>query len=170
MSEAPLGWLALIYCYMNDIPISSMRCSRFDLHVGSVLGRRAAALVDWSMDMFHSYSSVCITPSISMADFLRPRCANVVAIHNGCDTKSFSPDGPMCTDMVGMQRPIWLSVGRVCREKNIKELLDLAKDGALPGTVCVVGTGGDLTAYKCVWSPCCFPVGAGFHSLQACQA
>ena len=148
MSEAPLGWLALLYCYMNGIAISTMRCSRFDLHVGSVLGKHAAAFVDWSMDLFHSYSSVCITPSMSMANFLRPRCPHVVGIHNGCNTQNFSPGGPMCAKMVDMERPIWLSVGRICREKNITELLDLAKEGLLPGTVCVVGTGGDLEAYK----------------------
>lgn len=56
----------------------------------------------------------------------------------------------MCQEMLKLERPIWLAVGRVCREKNFDELLDIAQDGGLPGTVCLVGIGGELEAYKCV--------------------
>jgi len=58
---------------------------------------------------------------------------------NGCNTDDFTMDGMRCAEMDNMQRPIWLSVGRVSVEKNIRALLDL--NGQLPGTICVVGQG-----------------------------
>lgn len=148
ITEGPLGMMASLHCTINGRLYTTMRCSRFDLYLAQSVCRPAGAAARACMDWFHSWSQCCITPSPSMAEILRPNTPRVAGIMNGCDTTNFTTEGPMCPEMEGLARPIWLFAGRVCREKNIDALLELTLAGKLEGTVCIVGAGPDLPAYQ----------------------
>ena len=62
------------------------------------------------------------------------------------DTDLFNPDKKQAPDNVygGLARPIWVNVGRVAVEKNIKAFLDLE----LPGSKVIVGDGPQLDQLK----------------------
>lgn len=148
LTEGPLGMMGAVHCTLNGRKYTTMYCSRFDLYleeaVGAIAARACASWLSW----FHSWSFAVITPSPSMAENLRPQIPHVTGILNGCDTKSFSPEGPACTDMQDLARPIWLYVGRICKEKNVGVLMDLALQAKLEGTVAVVGKGPDLDEFQ----------------------
>jgi len=60
--------------------------------------------------------------------------------------KCFATNGPCRSQQVttGLARPIWINVGRVAVEKNLKTFLDLD----LPGTKVIVGDGPQLAELK----------------------
>ena len=64
----------------------------------------------------------------------------------GVDTDLFNPDKRQAPEdiYVGLARPIWVNVGRVAVEKNIKAFLDLE----LPGSKVIVGDGPQLDQLK----------------------
>ncbi|MEP1230243.1 MAG: glycosyltransferase, partial [Litorimonas sp.] len=76
----------------------------------------------------------------SMVEFLQERgFTKLAAWARGVDTVMFHPDKRTeQTDIYeGLTRPIWINVGRIAVEKNIKAFLDID----LPGTKVVVGDG-----------------------------
>ena len=148
LTEGPLGMMGAVHCTLNGRKYTTMYCSRFDLYLAEAVGDIAARVCASWLSWFHSWSFAVITPSPSMAENLRPQIPHVTGILNGCDTKSFSPYGPKCPDMEGLSHPIWLYVGRVCKEKNVGALMDLALKAKLEGTVVVVGKGPDLDEFQ----------------------
>jgi glycosyltransferase involved in cell wall biosynthesis len=70
---------------------------------------------------------------------------NISPWARGVDTELFRPDVPGFGDLyAGLERPIFVNVGRVAVEKNIETFLALD----LPGTKVVVGDGPSLAAMK----------------------
>jgi glycosyltransferase involved in cell wall biosynthesis len=72
---------------------------------------------------------------------------NIVSWTRGVDTQLFKPwrDEPgFDADFLNLPRPIFLSLGRVSREKNLEAFLSLD----LPGSKVVVGGGPQLEEYK----------------------
>lgn len=71
---------------------------------------------------------------------------NITAWARGVDTKLFTPDlrDEKTGVYAGLQRPVFVNVGRVAVEKNIEGFLELD----LPGTKVVVGDGPQLDALK----------------------
>ena len=144
--------MGALHCTLNGRKYTTMYCSRFDLYVAEVVGDIPARLCASWLSWFHSWSSAVITPSPSMAENLRAQIPHVTGILNGCDTTSFSPDGPKCPEMEDLAHPIWLYVGRVCKEKNVGALMSLALESKLEGTVVIVGKGPDLDDYEKAYS------------------
>ena len=119
--------MGTLHCVLNGRKFTTMRCSRFEMYVEEVYSARLGQLCGVLLNSFHSWSSCCITPSPSMANILRPKTPHVVGIPNGCDTTSFTPTGPKSPEIEDLARPIWLYVGRVCKEKNIGAAMDLGQ-------------------------------------------
>lgn len=89
---------------------------------------------------FHRPASACLVPTDSMRQRLAARgFDNLVTWTRGVDREIFRP-GPLVD--LGLERPIFLTVGRVAPEKNLEAFLDLD----LPGSKLVVGDGPDLAS------------------------
>jgi len=80
------------------------------------------------------------------------------------DTVLFNPDKKNAPEDVyaGLERPIWVNVGRVAVEKNLTAFLDLD----LPGTKVIVGDGPQLAELKRHYSDVLF-TGAKFDTELA---
>jgi len=83
----------------------------------------------------------------SMVEFLDTRgFTNLAPWARGGDTEQFHPDKRFKPDDVyeGLERPVFVNVGRVAVEKNIEAFLELG----LPGSKVVVGDGPQLEQLK----------------------
>jgi glycosyltransferase involved in cell wall biosynthesis len=94
------------------------------------------------MKWFHKPSRAIMTATKSLRDELRAQgFDNVVTWTRGIDTDLFHPREKLFQDL---PRPLFMYVGRVAVEKNIKAFLDLD----LPGSKVVVGDGPQLEQLK----------------------
>ena len=151
MTEGPLGVMGAIHCKIVGRQYTTMCCTRFDLYTAQKFGMIVGWLCKKWLQVYHSFSSLCITPSPSMAEVLRRdfKFSNVVSVLNGCNTKCFSSRGTLMPEMSSMKRPIWLYVGRISVEKNVEKLLELTTSENLPGTVVLVGDGPAIDDLHC---------------------
>lgn len=133
LTEGPLGIMASIHCYMYNRRYTTMRCTRYELYVNEYLGY----FIEKYLTMFHSFSSCCITPSPSLSKKFNH--VNSVGILNGCNLNDFKVEGGKSKELLNLKRPIWLYVGRIVKEKNIDEILDISHK--LPGSIVFVGNG-----------------------------
>lgn len=114
-----------------------------DLYAAQFVGEMVATIGLKFLTVFHRAAFRVITPSPSFGRVLinlgcvdEDKCRPIL---NGCNTQSFSPDGPKDPAMADLQHPIWLYVGRVSHEKNVLAFLSLRDK--LPGSIAVVGQG-----------------------------
>jgi len=101
----------------------------------------------------------------SMVEFLKTRGFTKLAPWaRGVDTVLFNPDKRNAPEDVyaGLERPIWVNVGRVAVEKNLKAFLNLD----LPGTKVIVGEGPQLSDLKRIYPDVTF-TGAKFDTELA---
>ena len=121
------------------------------------------------MRWFHRYSGHVMVATPSMREELEQHgFGNVVSWSRGVDTELFHPDkrNTMPDPFEGLERPIFLNVGRVAVEKNIEAFTELD----LPGTKVVVGDGPQLEELKKEYPEVKF-LGAKFgEELAACFA
>ena len=110
-----------------------MRCTRYELYVNEYLGY----FIEKYLTMFHIFSSCCITPSPSLSKKFNH--VNSVGILNGCNLNDFKVERGKSKELLNLKRPIWLYVGRIVKEKNIDEILDISHK--LPGSIVFVGNG-----------------------------
>ncbi len=134
MTEGPLGLMAGFHCLLKGRPYSTMRCTRFELYFKNPMFSK---LVKKYIENFHSFSNVCISPSPSLAKLNNH--PNSIGILNGCNITEFNRDGKKHPDLDNLSGPKWLYVGRVEKEKNIQDLLDISD--RLKGSVIIVGDG-----------------------------
>lgn len=131
-TEGRLGWAARRICgrrgwkfttaYHTDFP-------RFLSHFGI-----PKALTFAILRAFHSRSCGVMVSTDTITEELRARgFRNLVRWGRGVDPKVFHPREVSS----GWQRPIFLNVGRVSAEKNLRTFMDLD----LPGTTVIVGDG-----------------------------
>lgn len=148
-TEGTLGMAGRAMCLKHKHPFSTSYHTRFPEYVSA----RFPVPVSWGyafMRWFHRYSGKVMVATPSMLDELQSRgFNNVVAWSRGVDTDLFHPsrrvsEGEPGDPFAGLQRPIFLNVGRVAVEKNIEVFLK--QD--LPGTKVVIGEGPQLAALK----------------------
>lgn len=138
-TEGTLGMAARSMCLKNKFPFTTSYHTRFPEYVSA----RFPVPLSWGysfMRWFHRYSGHIMVATPSMREELETRgFLNVVSWSRGVDTELFHPDKRTCTPdpFEGMERPIFLNVGRVAVEKNIEAFTELD----LPGTKVVVGDG-----------------------------
>ena len=142
-TEGPLGLTARRWCVRNGMQFSTTYHTRFPEYVAARLPIPKSwlyAFIRW----FHNGGFGCMvaTPSLA-AELAAKGVNNLLPWSRGIDANLFRPQGQEETPF-GLQRPIFMTVGRVATEKNLPAFLDLD----LPGSKVVVGGGPDLEDLK----------------------
>lgn len=142
-TEGPLGGAARRMCLRCKLPFTTAYHTRFPEYVRA----RMFFPLAWTyaiMRRFHGPScAIMVSTETIRADLAARGFQNIVAWTRGVDLDVFSPrePGPTPDDA---KRPIFICVGRVAVEKNIKAFLKLD----LPGEKWVVGGGPMLDKLK----------------------
>ena len=142
-TEGPLGFAARRMCLRRKLPFTTAYHTRFPEYVRA----RMFFPLAWTYAIvrrFHAPSrAIMVSTETIRADLAARNFSNIVAWTRGVDLDLFTPReaGPTPEDAT---RPIFLYVGRVAVEKNIKAFLKLD----LPGTKWVVGGGPLLEKLK----------------------
>lgn len=142
-TEGPLGLLAASVARQAGQPFTTSYHTRFPEY----LAARMPVPLSWSyawMRRFHNAGDGCMVATRSLENDLRERgFKNLMRWSRGVDEQLFRPyEGSVLPN--DLPRPVYMYVGRVSVEKNIKAFLDLT----LPGTKVVVGDGPQLAVLQ----------------------
>jgi glycosyltransferase involved in cell wall biosynthesis len=133
-TEGPLGVTARRYCGRTGLPFTTAFHTKFPEYLRVYAGIPESVtyrLVRW----FHGRAHRTLVPTATLRKELEARgFSHLVTWIRGVDTVLFRPRD---TDFFELPRPIFISVGRVAPEKNLRAFLDLD----LPGSKVVVGDG-----------------------------
>ena len=136
-TEGPVGLAARRLCMEWKLPFTTSYHTRFPEYVAARLPVPSAAGYAY-MRWFHAPSGRIMVATPTMREELEKKgFHNLSPWTRGVDTDLFTPARPPAKELEGLERPIWLNVGRVAVEKNIEAFLELD----LPGTKVVVGDG-----------------------------
>jgi glycosyltransferase involved in cell wall biosynthesis len=144
-TEGPLGLAVRNYCVRRGWPFTTAYHTRFPEYVEA----RFAFPARWSYDLlrwFHQPSrGIMVATESIRRDLEARRFINIKRWSRGVDTERFRPaaDGS-ARNFLGLERPIFLSVGRLAVEKNLEAFLALD----LPGSKLVVGDGPLLSKFR----------------------
>ena len=157
-TEGPIGVAVRRWCLKNHRRFTTSYHTRFPEY----LNARIPVPVEWTyafLRRFHNAGTACLVATESMAAELRSKgFRNLVAWTRGVDHELFNParrssDPARQGPYAGLERPVFLNVGRLATEKNIDTFLELD----LPGTKVVVGDGPDLARLKAKYPDAVFP-------------
>lgn len=142
-TEGPLGILAASVARKAGEPFTTSYHTRFPEYVSARLPVPLSWSYSW-LRRFHNSGSGCMVATRSLENDLRARgFNNLMRWSRGVDEDLFKPyEGSVLPD--DLPRPVFMYVGRVAVEKNIKAFLDLT----LPGSKVVVGGGPQLEALR----------------------
>src|SRR5215472_14773265 len=133
-TEGPIGYFVRRHCLANRRPFTTSLHTRF----ADYLAARWPIPQGWTwlwLRRFHNAARGTMVSTVSLADELRAHGFHtVLRWPRGVDSALFHPG--RARDL-GLQRPIFLTVGRLAVEKNVEAFLALD----LPGTKVVVGDG-----------------------------
>ena len=133
-TEGPIGWLTRRYCLKRGRTFTTSYHTRYPEYV-SARFHIPERVIYAGLRYFHASSAAVMAPTPTIgADLTRRGFARVRLWTRGVNHALFRPRSKRTLDL---PRPIFLSVGRVAVEKNLKALLDLD----LPGSTVVVGDG-----------------------------
>lgn len=142
-TEGPLGLMARRWCLKNGKPFTTCYHTRFPEYVAARFPLPLPLLyrfVRW----FHNAGAACMVATESLERELAEQgLKRLVRWSRGIDTARFRPR-PKSAEPLGLKRPLFVTIGRVAREKNLPAFLDLD----LPGSKLVVGDGPDLAALR----------------------
>lgn len=134
-TEGPLGVTARRICLEWKLPFTTSYHTKLPEYVSArfpIPVQAGYAYMRW----FHRPSGRLMVATPTMRDDLLKRgFRNISPWSRGVDTELFRPDLEPVYE--GLERPIWVNVGRVSVEKNIEAFLALD----LPGTKVIVGDG-----------------------------
>src|SRR5262245_20238023 len=133
-TEGPLGLAARSYCLRRKIPFTTSFHTRFPeyLHART---RIPVCLTYPAVRWFHAAARRTMVATQTLREELSQRgFRNLVPWFRGVDTERFRPRDK---GFLTFRRPIYLYVGRLAVEKNIRAFLELN----LEGTKLVVGDG-----------------------------
>ncbi len=136
-TEGPIGGAARRYCLARGRPFTTAYHSKFPEFINARTGLPVSWLYD-RLRRFHAPSRAVMVPSPNVLGELTARGFGQLRLwSHGVDTEVFKPGPKTYLDRLGLQRPIFMFVGRVTIDKNIPAFLDLD----LPGSKVVVGSG-----------------------------
>lgn len=164
-TEGPLGQMAKMLCHKWAMPFTTSYHTKFPEYIKA---RFPIIPLSWSYRFvrgFHNAGGRTMVTTPSMVDFLAERgFTRLAPWARGVDTVLFNPDKKNAPEDVyaGLERPIWVNVGRVAVEKNLTAFLDLD----LPGTKVIIGDGPQLAELKRHYSDVVF-TGAKFDTELA---
>ena len=135
-TEGPLGLTARRYCLRNRVPFTTAYHTQFPEYVRA----RAPIPIAWTVRLlrwFHGPAVRTMVPTQAIQTKLTDRGFDDIVIWSrGVDTALFNPSTP---HDYGLERPIWIYLGRVAVEKNIEAFLELD----LAGNKVIIGDGPD---------------------------
>jgi glycosyltransferase involved in cell wall biosynthesis len=133
-TEGPIGYYVRRHCVAERRPFTTSLHTRFADYVAA----RWPIPQEWTwrlMRWFHNAGRGTMVSTASLANELREHGFNhVLRWPRGVDSSLFCPDR---AGDLGLNRPIFLTVGRIAVEKGLDAFLSLD----LPGTKVVVGDG-----------------------------
>ncbi|MPY74635.1 MAG: glycosyltransferase [Alphaproteobacteria bacterium] len=136
-TEGPIGRAARTYCLARGLPFTTAYHSKFPEFIKARTGLPLSWLYD-RMRRFHAPSRAVMVPSPNVLDELTARgFAGLRLWSHGVDTEVFKPGPKNGLNGRGLDRPIFMYVGRVTIDKNLPAFLDLD----LPGSKVIVGSG-----------------------------
>lgn len=134
VTEGPLGLAARRYCLKQDIPFTTAYHSRFPEYVKLRIGLPLNISYAW-LRRFHNAARAVLVPTQKVYDDLNAAGFRHLQFWTrGVDTQLFCPGERARLEG---DPPLFVYVGRVAVEKNIRAFLDLD----LPGSKWVVGEG-----------------------------
>ena len=139
-TEGPLGQAARAACLRWGMPFTTSYHTKFPEYIKARLPFLPMRWTYAFVRNFHNAGGRTMVTTPSMRDFLQEKGFTKLSVWaRGVDTELFHPDKRHAPDDVfaGLERPVWINVGRVAVEKNIEAFLELD----LPGTKVVVGKG-----------------------------
>jgi glycosyltransferase involved in cell wall biosynthesis len=139
-TEGTLGWTARSICMRWKLPFTTSYHTRFPEYVHARFPFIPLKAGYQFMRTFHNSGGRLMVATPTMRDELKARgFKNITPWARGVDTELFHPNRRSADGGAykGMERPIWLNVGRVAVEKNIAAFLKLD----LPGTKVIIGDG-----------------------------
>lgn len=143
-TEGPLGWAARAWARRRERPFTTSYHTRYPEYLAARFGVPAA----WTRAVvrrFHARSQAVLAATPQMVTTLSAQGFERVRLWpRGVDAGLFAPGARDALDGLGLTRPIWLSIGRVAREKNLEAFLALD----LPGSMVIVGDGPARTALQ----------------------
>jgi glycosyltransferase involved in cell wall biosynthesis len=138
-TEGPLGTAARAWAIRRGARFTTSFHTQFPEYVQARIGLPPGLAYRW-LRRFHGAASGVMVATRSLREELIGRgFANIRPWTRGVDLTLFRqlPHEPPIEDWGGLPRPLFLNVGRVAVEKNIRAFLDLD----LPGSKIVVGDG-----------------------------
>jgi glycosyltransferase involved in cell wall biosynthesis len=140
-TEGPIGFMARAYCLGRGKPFTTSYHTKFPEYASALLGIPPC----WSfaaMRYFHNSGAGTMVATPSLQAELRQRgFKRLLPWTRGVDTDLFRPRAER---LFGGERPLFIYVGRVSKEKNLEAFLS----ADLPGLKVVVGSGPHLPALK----------------------
>lgn len=140
-TEGPLGLAARSWARRTGCAFTTSFHTRFAEYIQARTGIPVRPIYAW-MRRFHDAGRGTMVATRSLREELTARgFRNIRAWTRGVDLDLFKPEP---REEWGLQRPVFLYVGRVAVEKNIGAFLDLD----LPGSKVVVGGGPQLASLQ----------------------
>lgn len=140
-TEGPIGHAVRAYCLRHRLPFTTSFTTKFPEYIAA----RFFVPATWSYGVlrrFHAAGRVTMASTASLVRELRGRGFRRLGLWTrGVDTELFTSEQIAPLDL---PRPIFLNVGRVAVEKNLKAFLSLD----LPGSKVVIGAGPQLDELK----------------------
>lgn len=147
-TEGPLGALVARHCSERNIPYTTSYHTDWPSIVKKFLPFIPKSLVHWFLRQTHKKSSGILVTNTEMRDILLDLgYKNLIIWSRGVDKKIFNPTKNKRNILFPDASKVFLYVGRVSPEKNIKEFLDLD----ISCTKVVVGDGPDLEKLKLIY-------------------
>ena len=139
-TEGPLGQAARALCLRWAMPFTTSYHTKFPEYIKARFPFVPLKLPYKFVRDFHNSGGRTMVTTPSMVKFLQERgFTKLAAWARGVDTVLFHPDKRAETADIyaSLPKPIWINVGRIAVEKNIKAFLDLD----LPGSKVIIGDG-----------------------------
>lgn len=133
-TEGPVGRMARRFCLRKGRTFTTSYHTKFPEYL-EALARVPTQWTYRALRTFHNAGAGTMVATASLAEDLEARgFDNILPWTRGVDTELFKPRD---VRLFGAENPVFLYVGRVSKEKNVRAFLDLD----LPGRKVVVGDG-----------------------------
>ena len=158
-TEGPLGIAARRHCLARGHGFTTSFHTRFPEYVNARFRVPSDWLYAWLRRFHNAGTGIMVATASVRRDLAARGFRNILPWTRGVDTTLFRPRER--SFLAHLERPIWLTVGRVAIEKNIPAFLELP----LPGTKLVVGDGPLLPELKRTYPAAVFVGAKGGEEL-----
>jgi glycosyltransferase involved in cell wall biosynthesis len=148
-TEGPLGWAARRLCLKRGLGFTTAYHTRFPEYLATRAPKLLAGLVRKAtysvLRRFHGPANAVLVATASIErELQRHDFRRLARWSRGVDSQLFRPYDESSPIYSNLSRPIFLNVGRIAPEKNLRRFLDLA----VAGSKVVIGDGPELHALK----------------------